>query len=87
MLAASGMSARSAAPEGGTSGQRLIDGIGHSIAHTIAITIPPRADSPFLFRRAFLAAIRKAVSEAQIRGDISAIAVECNRALPITDAL
>jgi hypothetical protein len=45
--------------------------------------MPPAADSQFLFRRAFLAAIRKAISEAHIRGEISAaIAVECNRALP-----
>jgi hypothetical protein len=33
-----------------------------------------------------LGAIRKAIGEAQIRGEISpAIAVECNRALPVVE--
>jgi hypothetical protein len=49
----------------------------------ITFEIPPAADSPFLFRRAFLAAIRTAISQAQIDCRIdAAIAVECNRALP-----
>jgi hypothetical protein len=50
----------------------------------ITFTIPPPADSPFLFRRAFLEAIRSAISEAQILGEIdAAMALECFKALPV----
>jgi hypothetical protein len=49
----------------------------------IRFTIPSAADSAFLFRRAFLGAIRKAIGDAQIRGEIDAeLAVECCKALP-----
>jgi hypothetical protein len=49
----------------------------------ITITIPPAAESPFLFRRAFLAAIRSAISQAQIAGELeAAVVVECFKALP-----
>ncbi len=50
---------------------------------TIAVNMPAPAESPFLFRRAFLNAIRTAISQAQIDGRIdAATAVACNRALP-----
>lgn len=49
----------------------------------ITVEIPACADTAFLFRRAFLGAIRKAIGHAQISGDIdAAIAVECFKALP-----
>jgi hypothetical protein len=49
----------------------------------IAVEIPPAPENAFLFRRAFLGAIRKAIGDAQIAGDIdAATAVECFKALP-----
>lgn len=49
----------------------------------IRFEIPPPSDQPFLFQRAFLHAIRKAIGEAHIAGEIdAATAVACNRALP-----
>jgi hypothetical protein len=52
----------------------------------IAVTIPPQSDSAFVFRREFLGAIRKAISEAQVAGTIDTdIAVACFKALPIAD--
>jgi hypothetical protein len=49
----------------------------------IAIEIPPRGADPFAFRRAFLGAIRKAIGDAQISGELDAeTAVECFKALP-----
>jgi hypothetical protein len=50
----------------------------------IAFEIPPSAESPFIFRRDFLAAIRSAISSAQIAGTIdTAVAVACFKALPV----
>jgi hypothetical protein len=49
----------------------------------ITVEIPSTSEQPFLFQRAFLGAIRKAIGEAQIAGKIdAATAVACNRALP-----
>jgi hypothetical protein len=49
----------------------------------LAVQIPAAADSPFLFRREFIHAIRAAIGAAQIAGDIDAqTAVECMKALP-----
>jgi hypothetical protein len=53
----------------------------------ITFTIPPPADSPFLFRRALLDAIRSAISAAQIAGGIdTSLAIDCLKALPMPDA-
>lgn len=58
----------------------------HRRSSSVTFEIPPPADSQFLFQRAFLDAIRKAISEAQIRGDIDTdVAVACFRALPIAE--
>ena len=75
------MSGRAAAPR---KTRRSVDSGKAPIQRpVIAFEIPPSAESPFIFRREFLAAIRASVGKAQIRGEISAaIAVECNRALP-----
>jgi hypothetical protein len=49
----------------------------------IVFNVPPPSDSSFLFRRAFLDAIRTAISKAQIAGEIDAqTAIECFKALP-----
>ena len=54
---------------------------------SVTIEIPAAADSPFLFRRAFVHAIRVAIGAAQIRGDIDACTtVELLRALPPASA-
>jgi hypothetical protein len=53
---------------------------------SLTVEIPPAAESQFLFRRAFLNAIRLAINEAQIAGTIDApTAVECFKALPIME--
>jgi hypothetical protein len=52
----------------------------------ITFQIPPPADSPYLFRRAFLASIRQAIGAAQVAGELdTATAVECFKALPPAD--
>lgn len=49
---------------------------------SITIEIPPAAENGFIFRRAFVHAIRLAIGAAQINGDIDAqTAIECLRAL------
>jgi hypothetical protein len=49
----------------------------------LTVEIPPAAESPFLFRRAFVHAIRVAIGDAQIAGELdAATAVECLRSLP-----
>lgn len=53
---------------------------------SIAFEIPPLNENAFLFRREFLAAIRGAISSAQIAGRIDVdLAVACFRALPIAE--
>lgn len=55
-------------------------------AASITIEIPPLSDQPFIFRRAFLGAVRTAISQAQIAGRIDVeLAVACFRALPIAE--
>jgi hypothetical protein len=52
----------------------------------ITFTIPAPADSPFLFRRAFIAAIRSAIAAAQTAGEPDVdVAVACFKALPPAD--
>jgi len=52
----------------------------------ITFTIPGPADSPFLFRRAFIAAIRSAIAAAQTAGVLDTDrAVACFKALPPAD--
>ena len=50
---------------------------------SITVEIPPASETPFLFRRAFLHAVRLAIGAAQIAGTVDAATlVECMRALP-----
>jgi hypothetical protein len=53
----------------------------------LAVQIPPAAETPFLFRRAFLHSIRVAIGQAQIAGEIdAATCVELLHALPPASA-
>jgi hypothetical protein len=81
------VNARDAAPEGDTSGRGLRStGDSASLSQArphITIEIPPQSEQPHVFRREFLGAIRKAIGDAQIRGDVGAeLAIECCKALP-----
>jgi len=52
----------------------------------ITFTVPPPSNSPFIFRRAFLGAIRTAISQAHADGMIDVkTAVAALAALPIAD--
>jgi hypothetical protein len=52
----------------------------------ITFELPAAGDSPFIFRRRFLGAIRDAIAHAQINGEVDAeIAVECFKSLPMPD--
>jgi hypothetical protein len=53
---------------------------------SVTVAIPPPAESPFVFRRAFLHAIRKAIGDAQIAGELDeTTAVECFKAFAPAD--
>jgi hypothetical protein len=53
---------------------------------TFTFTVPPAGESTFLFRRAFVGAIRDAIAKKQIAGEIDApLAVEMFRALPVEE--
>jgi hypothetical protein len=50
---------------------------------TITFEIPPASEQSFIFRREFLGAIRTAIGNAQIAGEIDAeLAIACCKALP-----
>jgi hypothetical protein len=50
---------------------------------SLTVEIPPAAETAFLFRRAFVHAIRVAIGAAHNNGELDAVtAVECLRALP-----
>jgi hypothetical protein len=52
----------------------------------ITFIMPPASESPFLFRRALLAAIRSAISEAHVDGQIDVqTTVAALGALPMTE--
>jgi hypothetical protein len=56
------------------------------VSAIITVEIPPQAENTFIFRRAFLNAIRLAISREQIAGNIDvAVAVECMKALPVVE--
>jgi hypothetical protein len=57
------------------------------VSTAITFKLPPQAESPFLFRRTLLNAIRLAVSDAHIAGQIDVkTAVAALAALPMPDA-
>lgn len=52
----------------------------------VVFEVPPLTEQPYRFRQALLGAIRSAISEARIAGEISTpLAVECLRALPMPE--
>jgi hypothetical protein len=53
----------------------------------IQFTLPRAESSPFLFRKALLESIRRAISQAHVDGDLDVqTTVACLKALPVPEA-
>ena len=56
---------------------------GRRVATPVTFTIPPYSENLFLFKRDFYGAIRSAISQAHVAGQIDTLtAVTCLKAIP-----